>query len=82
MCLFVSLLQMAIRTTPKLFCILMLFMQRIRLDRCMFICYNRIYINRNQPCILVYTDYYFDNTETMGTDLYVYWLCQKEDCAE
>ena len=33
---------------------------------------------RNQPCILVYTDYYFDGTEAKGVDTYCYDLDNRE----
>ena len=31
-------------------------------------------VENNQPCILVYTDYYYDGTEAIGVDVYTYLL--------
>ena len=36
-------------------------------------------LDRNQPCIQVFTDYYYNGTETKGLDLYVYDLNNVEE---
>ena len=36
-------------------------------------------LTKGEIIILVYTDYYYDDTETMGVDLYIYYLDREED---